>query len=250
MIILIQNTTDEVKYIYRFSGVKMHINPNSFIDFNCDDTDELNYWCSISSKPSTNGVFVITDSAKIQLYKKLDRMGKYTEYMISKKTKSDIEEVTVEPIEVTDEIIMEQDNIVEVVESPNAVEVEETPEEIIEIIPEDTDTTISESVVEELESDIEINSTDIITDETADTLIVEDVITETVEVEDTASNEVETESTESSPIETSDIDITYTEEALSKMTKTDLQDILTKMNVPFKKNNSVSTLTNLILENQ
>lgn len=222
MIILIQNITNDVKYIYRFNGSRVHINSNDFIEFECDDADELNYWVNLSKKDLTDkGICINTDSAKIQLYRKLKRANKYSEYI---QNVTDVQSTTdIEPVveQVTDisEVVVDTNNTV----ITEDVVIEETVE----------DTTEEITVQDVVESEVVENITD----------SKEEVVEQEVVQED--ADEVVEEITEQST--TSNV---YTEEELNSMSKEELQAILDNMGVTYRKNNTNNTLVSLIIENQ
>lgn len=79
MTILIQNlTANEIKYVYRFNGSKLHIGPQDFICFESFNTEEIMYWSKQASKSSNNKELrVVLDTRLIKSLQKLKANGLY-----------------------------------------------------------------------------------------------------------------------------------------------------------------------------
>jgi len=206
---LIQNTTSEDKFITRFGGYKMCVPKYDFIEFDSDDSLECRYWSSLVYS-HTNGLNVITDTARIRLLNKMKSCGKYGN--VSNNSTVNVPE-KVEPII----------NAVKEEEVETPVEDVKTVVEPIAETPVVTEPETVEEVTEEVREEIT----------TDEEVTVDDEVTEEV-----AKDEVTTE--ETTP---------FTEEELTTKTKEELFAILDTYSIKYKKNYSVSKLINMILEN-
>ena len=210
---LIQNTTSEDKFITRFGGYKMCVPKYDFIEFDSDDSLECRYWSSLVYS-HTNGLNVITDTARIRLLNKMKSCGKYGN--VSNNSTVNVPE-KVEPII---NVVKEEE-----VETP-VEDVKTVVETVVEPIAETPVVTEPETVEEVTEEVREEITTD-------EEVTVDDEVTEEV-----AKDEVTTE--ETTP---------FTEEELTTKTKEELFAILDTYSIKYKKNYSVSKLINMILEN-
>lgn len=206
MTILVQNiTADEVKYVYRFNGARLHIAPLDFICFESFDTAEISYWSKQKNSNSlkSNGLRVELNLAVIKGMQKLKAHGKYV----------------CKPVQTSKPVIEETP------EMDVTLSIANTAEPIIisdqtEFSSEETYCSVTDCA--EVENSVEIVENDSVEN-------VENIV-ETIEPEITPS--------------------TYTYEYLNTLSKAEIKQILDGLNIPYKKNNSLSTLINLILTNQ
>lgn len=202
MTILVQNiTADEVKYVYRFNGAKLHIAPSDFICFESFDTAEISYWSKQQNSNSlkSNGLRVELNLAIIKGMQKLKAHGKYV----------------CKPVQ--------------------------TPKPVVEEAPE-VEATLS--IANTAEPIIISDQTEFNSDETSCS------VTDCTEVENPVEN-VDNDSVENveTIVETETTTSAYTYDYLNTLSKAELKQILDGLNIPYKKNNSLSTLINLILTN-
>ena len=215
---LIQNTTSEDKFITRFGGYKMCVPKYDFIEFDSDDSLECRYWSSLVYN-HTNGLNVITDTARIRLLNKMKSCGKYgnvsnnSTVNVPEKVEPIINAVKEEEVETpVEDVKTVVETVVEPVAETPVVTEPETVEEVTEEVNEET-TTDEEVTVDEATVDGEVT-------------------------EEVTEDEVTTEETTS-----------FTEEELTTKTKEELFAILDTYSIKYKKNYSVSRLINMILEN-
>jgi hypothetical protein len=208
---LIQNTTSEDKFITRFGGYKMCIPKYDFIEFDSDDVLECNYWNNLINNP-VEGLQVTTNLSRIKLLNKMKSCGKYGN--VSNSTVNVPKKV--EPV--IDDVKEEK------VETP-VEDVNTVAEKVVTPIV-DTPTITEPEVVNDIISDV---TADVVTDEAIDDATTEDNVKE------------DTTTEEETP--------TFTKEELSTKTKGELLAILDTYGIEYKKNYSVSRLTNMILEN-
>lgn len=232
MTILVQNLTNETKRICRFGGQRLYILPNNFITFECTNTQEVSYWSKQSIKDlSSIGIKIIIDTTIIATLIKIRNSGKLTSGVINTDNEvvKDIVNTVKSNVELTSNDSSAEAIKVEKVDTPteNVVEVPSTVEETVDNVENDVE---KEVIVEDVEATVETDTIPAVEEET-EVETINDTDTETTDtIEETTSTEVE-----------------YTEEYLSTLSKEELQDICINKDIPFKKNNSVSTLINLIL---
>jgi len=153
---LIQNTTSEDKFITRFGGYKMCVPKYDFIEFDSDDSLECRYWLGLVYN-HTNGLNVITDTARIRLLNKMKSCGKYgnvsnnSTVNVPEKVEPIIDAVKEEEVETPVEDVK---TVVEPVVETSAVTEPETVEEI------------AEAVSEEITTDEEVTEDKVATEET------------------------------------------------------------------------------------
>jgi len=211
---LIQNTTSEDKFITRFGGYKMCVPKYDFIEFDSDDSLECRYWSSLVYS-HTNGLNVITDTARIRLLNKMKSCGKYGN--VSNNSTVNVPE-KVEPII----------NAVKEEEVETPVEDVKTVVEPIAETPVVTEPETVEEVTEEVRKEITTDEEVTVDEATVDGEVTEEVTEDEVTTEETTS---------------------FTEEELTTKTKEELFAILDTYSIKYKKNYSVSKLINMILEN-
>ena len=240
MTILVQNLTNETKQICRFGGTRLYVLPNNFVTFECTNTQEVSYWSKQSIKDlSSVGLRVIIDPNTIASLLKFRNVSKKTFAKITDSVKK------VETTTITSNDNATNIETVKIIETDiptaveNIVEVSSTIEETVDNVESVVE---NEVIVEDVENSVETETTveDITKIETpaeTDTVLAVEATTET---EGTVEAEEPTETNDSTEVE-------YTEEYLSTLSKADLQEICLNNDIPFKKNNSVSTLINLIL---
>ena len=255
---LIQNITNHTKSIIRFGGEgEVLIPANDFIILDSDNASECTYWANVNKNNNVVGINAIINTAKIRLYTKLKACGKYNTIIGNNTVTETLTDTTI--ISKPDEKVVE-DNINE---TTNTI-VEPIVEPIVEnVITESTidNTLTTESVVvegtepEALENtNIEEVVTETVEETTEPETIVE--VEEPVELNDEVDAEpiseepVEVEEINEQVEETTNTKLAYTEEELSTMSKTDLQEICDTYGISYKKNNSISTLVGLIMEYQ
>lgn len=241
---LIQNITNQPKSIIRFGGGEVLIPANDFIILDSDNASECTYWANVNKNNNIVGINAIIDTAKIRLYTKLKSCGKYKD-IIGNNTVNETVTNTITISEPTEKVTVE-DNINEDTNTTIESVVEETvvtePVTVEETESEIKDTTIEETVMEtteettEPETIVEVDEPVILSDE----VDAEPVNEELVEVEE-INEQVE---------ETTNTKLAYTEEELCTMSKEDLQEICDTYSISYRKNNSISTLVNLIMEYQ
>ena len=219
---LIENTTSDNKFITRFGGQKICIPKHDFIEFDSDDALECTYWSNLITNP-INGINIITDANRIKLLNKLKSCGKYNNIAKSKITKK---------VEISKKV-----NNVEIVEK--AVKTPETPNK---------STTESKRIVENVVETVnEIKEAkDVVENivENVENMVEENDVLNTV-IKETSISDIK-ETVEESKKEQINV---FTKESLSNKSKEELQEILNTYGVEYKKNNSINTLINLIIEN-
>jgi len=144
---LIQNTTSEDKFITRFGGYKMCVPKYDFIEFDSDDSLECRYWSSLVYN-HTNGLNVITDTARIRLLNKMKSCGKYgnvsnnSTVNVPEKVEPIINAVKEEEVETpVEDVKTVVETVVEPVAETPVVTEPETVEEVTEEVNEDEVTT-------------------------------------------------------------------------------------------------------------
>lgn len=154
MTILIQNlTVNEIKYVYRFNGSKLHIGPQDFICFESFNTEEIMYWSKQASESSdSKELRVVLDTRLIKSLQKLKANGLYNH-------KPTISVITESPID------SEEDNLSSITNSDTESEeiISNNSEEIM----------VEDNTVEPKE--VEIDTTINYTQEYLDTLTKDDI---------------------------------------------------------------------------
>ena len=258
MTILIQNTTNDVKSICRFSGERITIAPRNFIIFETVSFEETDFWVKQSNSgiSKAKGLDVIVDNNKIRAMKKQGNLALVSESAVtyaplSKSTtdtvqvieKTEAKNITTveypeEDITTTEDVVVESDidSVDNEINNNSAQELVNNASEADEVIP-------TEDVIEpinDLERDDTFTEPETITD-------VEDID----ENEDTDEDESITESENSENEAENDLerDESYTEEYLRSLTKNELYVILDDNGISYKQSFNKDTLISLILEN-
>lgn len=264
MTVLIQNTTNEVRYVYRFNGTKLHILPNDFITFEVDDITETDFWNnnSLNYSSKCKGIVVVVDPNRIKILKKLKACGKYN-HQKDNTVKTENKTVTNKVENSTKTIINTinniSDNHIDTVKSNVTVNEESVNFNLGSINEVDIESFGDNSESKEITESNEVTK-DIVKEDYAesneteltDKFTTHEYIDNIEDIEDIEDINNIFDSTsiidDTNNIEQSN-NTAYTNESLSKLTKTELQEILDSMSISYKKNNSVSTLISLILNN-
>ena len=239
MTILIQNTTNDVKSICRFSGERVNISPKNFVIFDTDSADEAEYW----AKQSTNfaikakGLNIVTDGNKIRLMKKFGTLALVSETTATYTPNNSANELfahTVENVENATVEYQEEDNVV--------TENVDTESDIDSVNNEDINNESAQELVNNASEADEVIPTEDVIDSVDN------------ETEYSYNSEVETEdmgSDESNDVETveENVETKYTEDYLRSLTKNELFVILDDNGIEYKQNFNKDTLISLILEN-
>ena len=239
MTILIQNTTNDVKSICRFSGERVNISPKNFVIFDTDSADEAEYW----AKQSTNfaikakGLNIVTDGNKIRLMKKFGTLALVSETTATYTPNNSANELfahTVENVENATVEYQEEDNVV--------TENVDTESDIDSVNNEDINNESAQELVNNASEADEVIPTEDVIDSVDN------------ETEYSYNPEVETEDMgfdESNDVETveENVETRYTEDYLRSLTKNELFVILDDNGIEYKQNFNKDTLILLILEN-
>ena len=239
MTILIQNTTNDVKSICRFSGERVNISPKNFVIFDTDSADEAEYW----AKQSTNfaikakGLNIVTDGNKIRLMKKLGTLTLVSETTATytpNNNSNDLFAPTVENVEDATVEYQEEDNVI--------TENVDTESDIDSVNNEDINNESAQELVNNAsEADEVIPTEDVIDSVDSETEYGYNSEVETEDMDSDESNDVET-------VE-ENVETKYTEDYLRSLTKNELFTILDDNGIEYKQTFNKDTLISLILEN-